>query len=49
MHRPDPDRVFTEEEIWDHFIYFIRQVALVAEVCKVRMGIHPNDPPRVTL
>jgi mannonate dehydratase len=49
MNRPDPDRVFTEKEIWDNFIYFIKQVVPVAEECKVRIGIHPNDPPGVTL
>lgn len=49
MNRPDPDRVFTEKEIWDNFIYFIKQVVPVAEEVKVRIGIHPNDPPGVTM
>lgn len=38
-------RVFTEDEIWDNYTYFIKQVAPVAEECKVRIGIHPDDPP----
>ncbi len=39
------ERTYTEEEIWDNFAYFIRQVAPVAEEAGVRIGIHPDDPP----
>jgi mannonate dehydratase len=38
-------RVFTKEEIWDNYTYFIKQVAPVAEQAGVRIGIHPDDPP----
>jgi mannonate dehydratase len=38
-------RVFTKEEIWENYSYFIRQVAPVAEQEGVRIGIHPDDPP----
>ena len=38
-------RKYTEEEIWDNFTYFIKQVAPVAEEAGVRIGIHPDDPP----
>jgi mannonate dehydratase len=38
-------RVFTKEEIWENYTYFIRQVAPVAEEVGVRIGIHPDDPP----
>ncbi len=38
-------RRYSEEEIWDNFVYFIRQVAPVAEEAGVRIGIHPDDPP----
>lgn len=38
-------RVFTPEEIWENYTYFIRQVAPVAEEVGVRIGIHPDDPP----
>jgi mannonate dehydratase len=38
-------RVFTPEEIWDNYTYFIKQVAPVAEEQKIRIGIHPDDPP----
>jgi mannonate dehydratase len=38
-------RTYSEEEIWENFIYFIEQVAPVAEEANVRIGIHPDDPP----
>jgi mannonate dehydratase len=38
-------RKYTTDEIWDNFIYFIKQVAPVAEEAGVRIGIHPDDPP----
>jgi mannonate dehydratase len=38
-------RVFTKEEIWDNYTYFIKQVAPVAEEVGVHIGIHPDDPP----
>ena len=38
-------RKYTREEIWENFIYFIRQVAPVAEEEGIRIGIHPDDPP----
>jgi mannonate dehydratase len=39
------DRKYTEEEIWENFVYFIKAVAPVAEEAGVRIGIHPDDPP----
>jgi mannonate dehydratase len=38
-------RVYSAEELWDNYTYFIRQVAPVAEEAGVRIGIHPDDPP----
>jgi len=38
-------RVFSPDEIWDNFTYFIRKVVPVAEESGVRIGIHPDDPP----
>ena len=38
-------RPFTEEELWDNYEYFIRQVVPVAEEAGVYIGIHPDDPP----
>lgn len=42
-------RVFTKEEIWDNYTYFIKKVVLVAEEAGVRIGIHPDDPPQPVL
>src|SRR3954470_17967874 len=39
-------RVFSKEEIWDNFTYFIKKVVPVAEEAGVRIGIHPDDPPK---
>lgn len=38
-------REYDEEEVWENFAYFIRQVAPVAEDEGVMIGIHPDDPP----
>jgi mannonate dehydratase len=38
-------RRYTQEEIWDNFASFIREVAPVAEDAGVKIGIHPDDPP----
>ena len=38
-------RRYSEDEIWENFIYFIKAVAPVAEEAGVRIGIHPDDPP----
>ena len=42
-------RVFSKEEIWENYTYFIKQVAPVAEENSVRIGIHPDDPPQPIL
>ncbi len=42
-------RVYTKEEIWDNYIYFIKKVVPVAEEAGVRIGIHPDDPPQPVL
>src|SRR5579872_1684941 len=38
-------RVYSTDEIWENYTYFIRQVVPVAEEQGVRIGIHPDDPP----
>lgn len=39
-------RVYSEQEIWDNFAYFIKKVKPVAEEAGVRIGFHPDDPPQ---
>ena len=38
-------REFSEEEIWENFAYFMREIIPVAEEAGVRLALHPNDPP----
>jgi mannonate dehydratase len=42
------DRVYSEDELWANFEYFIKQAAPVAESEGVMIGIHPDDPPGLT-
>ena len=42
-------RAYTQEEIWDNYSSFIREVAPVAEEADVKIGIHPDDPPQPEL
>ena len=39
------ERWYTEEEIWENYVYFINKVVPVAEEAGVYIGIHPDDPP----
>ena len=39
------DKEYQEEPIWKSFTTFIRAVIPVAEKNKVRIGLHPDDPP----
>src|SRR5438105_635421 len=39
------DKEYQEEQIWQSFTTFIRAVIPVAEKNKVRIGLHPDDPP----
>ena len=39
------DKEYQEEQIWKSFTTFIRAVIPVAEANKVRIGLHPDDPP----
>ena len=42
-------RIYTEDELWENYAYFIKRVAKVAEDSGVYIGIHPDDPPVYTL
>ncbi len=42
-------RVYSEDEIWENFRYFVSQAGPVAEEAGVRIGIHPDDPPEPEL
>ncbi|MBM3240000.1 TIM barrel protein [Candidatus Poribacteria bacterium] len=38
-------RVYTEEEMWDNYTYFIKAIVPVAEAANVKLALHPDDPP----
>ena len=38
-------RFYTREEMWENYRYFIQRVLPTAEQYKVRLALHPNDPP----
>jgi mannonate dehydratase len=38
-------RLYTREELWDNFAYFMKAVIPEAEKTGVRLALHPNDPP----
>ena len=38
-------RVYTDEELWASYEYFIRALLPVAEEAGVRLALHPDDPP----
>lgn len=44
--RPKPhEPAVSEAQMWEHMSYFLKRVIPVAEEAKVRMALHPDDPP----
>lgn len=37
--------IITDEQLWDNYQYFIEQIVPVAEKAKVKLALHPDDPP----
>jgi len=42
-------RIFSEEEMWEYYHYFLEGVLPVAEEAGVTLAAHPNDPPTPVL
>jgi len=40
-----PPRELSAKEMWDNYTYFLKAVIPVAEEAKVKMALHPDDPP----
>ncbi|MFH1567106.1 MAG: mannonate dehydratase [Gemmatimonadota bacterium] len=38
-------RVYTAEEIWDYYAWYLERILPVAERAGVRLALHPDDPP----
>ncbi|MHC4561201.1 MAG: mannonate dehydratase [Planctomycetota bacterium] len=50
FHRPlSHGREYSEDEIWENYTCFVRQIVPVAEEAGVKIGVHPDDPPIPTL
>ena len=39
------ERVYTADDMWANYTYFIKAVLPVAEKADVRLALHPDDPP----
>ncbi len=39
------DRVYTEEEMWGAYDYYMERILPVAEEANVKLALHPDDPP----
>ncbi len=35
----------SEERLWDNFAYFLERIVPVAEQARVKLALHPDDPP----
>jgi len=46
---PTHGRVFTEEEMWANYDWYLSRMLPVCEESGVRMALHPDDPPVPTL
>ncbi len=38
-------RVYTAEEMWDNYAYYLERILPVAEEAGVTLALHPDDPP----
>ena len=43
------ESIITQEELWNHYTYFIKAIVPAAEKWGIRMALHPDDPPLVKL
>ena len=42
-------RVYTPEEMWTNYEYYLERILPVAEEANVRLALHPDDPPVASL
>jgi mannonate dehydratase len=43
------ERVYTEEELWGNYDWYLERMLPVCEESGVRMALHPDDPPVTSL
>ena len=39
------DRIYSRDELWDNYAYFINKMTPVLRRAGVKLALHPNDPP----
>ncbi|MBI93237.1 MAG: mannonate dehydratase [Gemmatimonadaceae bacterium] len=39
------DRVYSEQQMWDNYCWYLERLLPVAERAGVRLALHPDDPP----
>ena len=42
---PTHGRIFTADEMWDNYHYYMTRILPVAEESNVKLALHPDDPP----
>jgi mannonate dehydratase len=42
-------RIYTDEEMWENYDWYLSRILPVCEEAGVRMALHPDDPPVPTL
>ena len=42
------ERVYTHEEMWENYCWYLERILPVAEAANVRLALHPDDPPTGT-
>ncbi len=43
------DRIYSEEEMWENYCWYLERILPVCEEAGVRLALHPNDPPVTAL
>ncbi|MGB9594641.1 MAG: mannonate dehydratase [Candidatus Poribacteria bacterium] len=45
QNNPDQTEKISKEKLWQNLEYFLKKVIPIAEEAKVRLALHPDDPP----
>lgn len=45
LKKEEENTMIDSEAVWNNYRYFIEQILPIAEQNRVRMGLHPDDPP----
>ncbi len=45
QNNPDQSEKISKEKLWENLEYFLKKVIPIAEEAKVKLALHPDDPP----